>query len=324
MLPEQLVKFAENPIPVLDDGHILLVDVMGDEQAIIDAARVSYGAGTKRVSEDRNLIRYLLRHHHTSPFEMCEIKVRVRVPMDIWRQWVRHRTASINEYSTRYSEAINSMSTAQTWRLQATDNKQGSAGEITDWPDGTPHQFCLFPEDGSAMAVVDRHYFNGPGEYLSKKEAELHQLARAVYEERLKFGMAREQARKDLPLSTYTEAYWKIDLHNLLHFLRLRLHPHAQLEIRAYSEALASIVKVWMPTVWAAFEDYTLHAQTFSRMEMDGLKALMNHLLNAEGTKNDTYRKQIAEDAIEHALKASGLKQREAKEFKAKLQVLML
>lgn len=324
MLPENLVPFATTPIPVLDDGHVLLVDVMGDEQAILDAARVSYGAGTKRVLEDRGLLRYLLRHHHMTPFEMCEIKVRVRVPMDIWRQWVRHRTASINEYSTRYSEAIDA--TVKTdpdcWRMQAEDNKQGSAGFIQFWPEG-----MVRPDDNEGNdpngGWIGEDYYTSPGAYLSEKEAELHRVAREVYMERVtKFGMAREQARKDLPLSTYTEAYWKIDLRNLLGFLFLRLDTHAHWEIRAYSEALASILKVWMPTVWEAFEDYILHAESFSRMELEGLRALLDGCLDADATKNTSYRKQSIHRATELAVAASGLKAREAKEFRAKLAKL--
>ncbi|MEI6241707.1 MAG: FAD-dependent thymidylate synthase, partial [Planctomycetia bacterium] len=175
--------------PVLDDGFVALVDCMGDDGSVVQAARVSYGEGTRKVSDDRQLIRYLLRHAHTTPFEMAELKFVVRVPMDCWRQWIRHRTASVNEYSTRYSLAIDSMQTTplDEWRTQATVNRQGSAG------------------------LLDRT----AGETFTAAETELQGLARKVYEERLEAGIAREQARKDLPLSTYTEAYWKIDLHNL-------------------------------------------------------------------------------------------------------------
>ncbi len=255
---ELLSAFAE-PIPVLDDGHVLLVDVMGDEQAIVDAARVSYGTGTRRVSEDRALLRYLMRHRHTTPFEMVEMKFRVRVPMDCWRQWIRHRTASVNEYSTRYSEAIDSRQTTHptSWRAQAASNKQGSAGFVAVWPDGFDRS------DARLLDSIDAT----PGDYLTDRERLLHEYADRVYKERLDFGVAREQARKDLPLSTYTEAYWKCDLHNLLHFLALRLDAHAQLEIRQYAQAIASIVKEWVPTVWDAFEDYRLNAVTLSGSE---------------------------------------------------------
>lgn len=233
-------------IKVGPDGFVELIDHMGSDEDVVKAARISYGKGTKKTSGTRNLLRYLMRHRHTSPFEMCELKFHVRVPMDTWRQWIRHRTASVNEYSTRYSEAINSMATTRSteWRKQSTNNKQGS-GEF------------LNKEDG---------------EDLTYGEISLHEHARNVYKSRLEDGVAREQARKDLPLSTYTEAIWKIDLHNLLHFLKLRLDKHAQLEIRSYALAIAHIVKECYPMTWEAFEDYTLHAVTFSRIELSVLK----------------------------------------------------
>jgi thymidylate synthase (FAD) len=222
---------------VLDDGWICLVDAMGDDSSIVQAARVSYGIGTKKVSDDRTLVRYLYRHAHMTPFEMVEFKFLVRVPMDIWRQWIRHRTASVNEYSTRYSEAIDSChKTADTdWRLQAADNKQGS-GEFLQRENPDGH-------------ILD-------GRYLSKGEQDLHNTARRMYEQRLRVGVAREQARKDLPLSTYTEAYWKCDLRNILNFLSLRMDAHAQLEIRAYADAMYQIVKEICPIAVSAFDDY--------------------------------------------------------------------
>jgi thymidylate synthase (FAD) len=235
--------------PILDDGFVCLVDVMGDDQAIVQAARVSYAAGTRQVSDDRTLIRYLMRHWHTTPFEMAEIKLLVRVPMDCWRQWIRHRTASVNETSTRYSVAIDAAQTtaADQWRLQATNNRQGSDGFFT--PD--------------------------MGEQLSAEETELQSHAREVYEHRLASGVAREQARKDLPLSTYTEAYWKIDLHNLLHFLYLRMDSHAQLEIRQYAETIGNaIVRPLFPLVWEAFADYRLNAIQLSRLERETISRL--------------------------------------------------
>ncbi len=235
--------------PVLDDGHVALVDVMGDDAAVVQAARVSYGDGTRKVSDDRQLIRYLLRHAHTTPFEMAELKFVVRVPMDCWRQWVRHRTANINEYSTRYSLAIDSMQATHDdeWRSQATGNRQGSEG-------------CLAPVAG--------HRF-------TQAETELQSLSRRVYEERLAAGIAREQARKDLPLSTYTEAYWKIDLHNLLHFLALRMDAHAQLEIRQYATTIGEkIVQPLFPLVWEAFVDYRLEAMRLTRLDREVIRRL--------------------------------------------------
>jgi thymidylate synthase (FAD) len=225
----------------LDDGFVKVVDYMGDDHSIVTAARVSYGSGTKKVQDDRALIRYLMRHAHTTPFEMCEIKLHVRAPMDTWRQWIRHRTARVNEYSTRYSLAIDAAqrSKPSEWRLQSQDNKQGSAGYVSE--------------------VM--------GKELSLEEAGLHVRARRAYEKRLKAGVAREQARKDLPLSTYTEAYWKIDLHNLLNFLHLRMHKHAQEEIRSYANLIGhEIVAKWVPIAWEAFADRK-NAVTFSRIE---------------------------------------------------------
>jgi thymidylate synthase (FAD) len=237
------------PFRVLDDGFVRLLDYMGDDAAVVQAARVSYGAGTKRVREDRGLIRYLMRHSHTTPFEMCEIKLHVRVPMDAWRQWIRHRTANVNEYSTRYSVAIDAAqhTPSDAWRRQSTVNRQGSSGNL--------------PAD--------------LGESLSAAEQGLQEKAREVYEARLAAGVAREQARKDLPLSTYTEAYWKIDLHNLLHFLRLRMDEHAQREIRSYAVIIGEeIVAKWVPIVWEAFLDYRRHAVQLSRIEAEIIGAL--------------------------------------------------
>jgi thymidylate synthase (FAD) len=231
------------PFKVLDDGFVRVIDYMGTDESIVQAARVSYGKGTKKVKQDRELIRYLMRHRHTSPFEMCEIKLHVRVPMDAWRQWIRHRTANVNEYSTRYSVAIESAQKTPEdgWRIQSTSNRQGSAG--------------TFPPEA--------------GRDLSRQEAEIHELCRQIYKLRLELGVAREQARKDLPLSTYTEAYWKIDLHNLLHFLELRLDVLAQEEIRAYANTIGNeIVSRWCPVTWEAFRDYRTQGLALSAMEI--------------------------------------------------------
>ncbi len=245
----EMEEILGQPFHVLDDGFVRVVDYMGSDASIVQAARVSYGKGTKKRHQDRGLIRYLMRHQHTTPFEMCEIKLHVRVPMDTWRQWIRHRTANVNEYSTRYSIAINAayQTAPEAWRLQATVNRQGSEG-------------FLDAKEGAA---------------LSEEEKELHERARQVYEKRLQLGVAREQARKDLPLCTYTEAYWKIDLHNLLHFLHLRMDEHAQFEIRQYARIIGEeIVKRWVPLTWEAFQDYVINAQTFSSLELQILKAL--------------------------------------------------
>jgi thymidylate synthase (FAD) len=190
-----------------------------------------------------------MRHWHSTPFEMCELKLHVRVPMDCWRQWIRHRTANVNEYSTRYSVAIDSAQCTApgAWRLQAASNKQGSEG----------------------LLDADR------GAAFSDAERALHEQARKVYQERLAAGIAREQARKDLPLSTYTEAYWKIDLGNLLHFLLLRMAPNAQLEIRSYAETIGNeIVARWCPLAWEAFLDYRFNAMGFSEPELKLIRLL--------------------------------------------------
>jgi thymidylate synthase (FAD) len=237
------------PFRVLDDGFVRVVDYMGDDTAIVQAARVSYGVGTKRLREDRGLIRYLMRHAHTTPFEMCEIKLHIRIPMDIWRQWIRHRTANVNEYSTRYSVAIDAaqQTPADQWRRQSTSNRQGSAGLL----DSTV------------------------GQHLTDREAEVQHLTRAIYEERLAAGVAREQARKDLPLATYTEAYWKVDLHNLLHFLRLRMDDHAQEEIRRYARTIGEqIVAVWCPIAWEAFQEYSVRGLALTEGEIAIIRLL--------------------------------------------------
>ena len=261
----QIDELRWKKFPVLDDGFVCLVDVMGDDQSVVQAARVSYGEGTRKVSDDRGLIRYLLRHRHTTPFEMVEVKFLVRVPMDCWRQWIRHRTANVNEYSTRYSLAIDAaQSTHESeWRTQAEANRQGS---------GQP-----LPVDLGAR--------------LTAEEAEFQARARKLYEDRITQGVAREQARKDLPLSTYTEAYWKIDLHNLLHFLALRMDHHAQHEIRSYATVLGEkIVKPLFPLVWEAFADYRLDGLSLTRLDQGVIRRLVERLSGlgrAVGTNED-------------------------------------
>lgn len=238
--------------PVLDQGFVYLVDVMGDDSSVVQAARVSFGKGTKSVSDDRTLLRFLMRHRHETPFEMAEVKLHVRVPMDVWRQWIRHRTANVNEYSTRYSEAIDAMHATPVdgWRIQSSANKQGSGGALNLLGHST-----------------------GIAENLCLEETELQRHARKVYEHRLGCGVAREQARKDLPLSTYTEAYWKCDLRNVLHFLGLRMDSHAQWEIRQYADVIGNeIIKPLFPLCWEAFLDYRLHAVTLSRLDVETVR----------------------------------------------------
>ena len=198
-------------IPVLDHGFVRVIDYMGDDAAIVQATKVSSGAKAKKAGDDRIIIRNLMRHWHTTPFEMCEIKLHVRSPMDVWRQWIRHRTANVNEHSTQHSIANSAQATpADAWRVQS--------------PESHPAGVAFLPVEA--------------GQLLSAREAALQELSREVYEQRMAAGVEGEQARKDLPLSTYTEAYWKIDLHNLLHFLHLRMDNHAQREMRAYAEVI--------------------------------------------------------------------------------------
>ncbi len=240
------------PFKVLKDGFVRVIDYLGTDESIVQAARVSYGKGTKKLREDEALIRFLLRHQHTTPFEMCEVKLHLRVPMDCWRQWIRHRTANVNEYSTRYSIAIDAAETTlpEEWRTQAITNRQGSEGFL----------------DSSI------------GLGLTQDEDELHKLSRKIYEKRIEAGVAREQARKDLPLSTYTEAYWKIDLHNLLNFLHLRMERNAQLEIRKYAETICNeVVKRWVPITWKAYWDYIMNSMTFSGLEIKIITSMINN-----------------------------------------------
>lgn len=266
-------------IPCLDKGFVRLIDFMGDDDAIVQAARVSYGAGTKRVSEDRGLIRYLLRHLHTTPFEMVEFKFHIKLPIFVARQWIRHRTANVNEYSGRYSEMKDEfyVPSLEQIRPQSTTNKQGRS------------EHTLPPDVAERIAT------------------RMEETQRGLYDEYqslLGEDLARELARINLPVSNYTEWYWKIDLHNLFHFLRLRIDPHAQYEIRVYGEAMAELVKQVVPIAWEAFEDYILHSTKFSRNELSALASMLPTDLPEEA-----------------ALEKFGLKGREAREFLEKVRL---
>ena len=290
---EQVSELRWKKFSVLNDGFVCLVDIMGDDQSVVQAARISYGEGTRKVSDDRGLIRYLLRHRHTTPFEMAEIKLLVRVPMDCWRQWIRHRTANVNEYSTRYSLAIDAMQTTtpDAWRTQAANNRQGS---------------------GDALEVAD-------GEKLTAEETKFQQAARTLYEQRIAQGVAREQARKDLPLSTYTEAYWKVDLHNLLHFLALRMDSHAQWEIREYARTIGEqIVQPLFPLVWEAFVDYRMQGVFLTRLDREVIVRLMQRLAGSG-------RSQANDDdfmAVQDPTWADLTRSRERDECRDKLKLL--
>ena len=290
---------------VLDDGFVALKEVMGGDYSVERAARVSYGRGTRKVSDTRNLLRYLMQHKHTTPFEMAEMIFHVRTPCHVWRQWIRHRTANVNEYSMRYSVAIDSCDKTKPteWRLQSKDNKQGSSGFVEQWPDNytkyNPNEFSVpSPKD-----------YEKAGEYLSAREFYFQEEARDLYEERLKFGVAREQARKDLPLSNYTEAYWKCDLHNLFHFLKLRLDPHAQKEIRDYANVVAAITKQCFPISFEAFYDYSLNGVSFSLPEMRVFHQIDGDIF-------------LSTDKVAELCEHHGLSKREAVEFINKINHL--
>ena len=235
-------------VQCLDNGFVRLVDFMGTDSSIVQAARVSYGKGTKNVSSDRGLIRYLMRKKHTSPFEQVEFKFHIKLPIVSARQMIRHRTANVNEISFRYSEAQNECYVPELSRLQkqATDNKQGSDNDIIENAEWTKYN-------------MEREQ-----EYIFEN-----------YETYLKAGLAREISRLNLPVSTYTQWYWKMDLHNLFHFLKLRNSSHAQYEIRVYAEAIYELIKPIVPISCEAFEDYILNAVTFSAQEMEIIRKLM-------------------------------------------------
>lgn len=230
-------------VQVLDLGFVQAVDYMGNDEEVVQAARVSYGPSTRKLHDDRGLLRYLMRHKHTSPFEMCEVKFRCKMPIFVARQWVRHRTANVNEMSLRYSEAPDEfyVPDLEQVTLQSKDNKQGRDTEP------------LSPEIQQQVQQLLRAH---------------DETSYALYQEiAVKLGIARELSRTLLPVSLYTQWIWKIDLHNLFHFLSLRLDAHAQWETRQFAEAMAAFTRAWVPQSWEAFEDYRLHAVYLSRHE---------------------------------------------------------
>jgi thymidylate synthase (FAD) len=239
---------------VLDQGFIRVVDYMGDDAAVVQAARVSYGKGTKQVSTDQGLINYLMRHRHTTPFEMCEIKLHVKLPIFVARQWIRHRTANVNEYSARYSVLDDGSYRPELDQLaaQAAHNRQGR-GEALD----------------SARAAAVRDRLDASAEAAEATYRWL--LGDAAGEP----GLSRELARMVLPLSAYTQWYWKVDLHNLLHFVALRADAHAQYEIRAYADVLMEIIDKWVPITAAAFRDYRIDGAALSGKALTVVKRLL-------------------------------------------------
>ena len=276
-MTEEVQALVGKEFRCLDKGFVRLIDVMGDDSAIVQAARVSYGSGTKKVHEDRGLIRYLMRHLHTTPFEMVEFKFHVKLPIFVARQWIRHRTANVNEYSGRYSEMKDEfyVPDADQVRGQSAMNKQGRSDEACD---------------------TER------AESIRTSMQQTQDMLYGQYQEMLSTDLAREIARINLPVSNYTEWYWKIDLHNLFHFLRLRIDAHAQYEIRVYGEAMAEIAKAAVPLAYEAFEDYILHSQRFSRSELQIIRSTLSTLPSVD------------------ELQAKGLSARETREFLDKLQ----
>ena len=255
------------PLDVLDHGFIRVVDYMGDDGAVVQAARVSYGRGTKRVSEDAGLIRYLMRHRHSTPFEMCEIKYHVKLPIFVARQWIRHRMANVNEYSARYSILDREfyLPAPEQLAAQSSSNRQGR-GEALDG-DEAAEVLDLLRRDATQAYDTYAHLLN------EGADGEPADPARR--------GLARELARMNLTLNTYTQWYWKADLHNLLGFLSLRADSHAQHEIRVYADAMLETVRAWVPETYAAFVEYRMGAATLSA----GMLAVVRRMLAGENVE---------------------------------------
>jgi thymidylate synthase (FAD) len=276
-----LEEILYEALPVLDHGFVRVIDYMGDDGAIVQAARVSYGRGTRRVSEDRGLINYLMRHRHSTPFEMCEIKYHVKLPIFVARQWIRHRTANVNEYSARYSILDKEFYIPAPEHLaaQASTNRQGR-GDVL--------------EGAAAQRVLDLLRDDAERAYAGYADM-LNEDETGAPRDPSWPGLARELARMNLSLNFYTQWYWKTDLHNLLHFLSLRADPHAQYEIRAYADTMLDTVERWTPLAHAAFLEYRMHAATISAA---GLAVI---------------RRMLAGEAVDQA--SSGLSVREWREL---------
>ena len=258
IVPE-LEKILQQEFKILDHGFIRVIDYMGDDSAIVQAARVSYGSGTKQVREDIGLINYLLRNSHTTPFEMCEIKFHIKAPYFVARQWIRHRTANVNEYSARYSIVDQDyyLPNQDEISFQSSNNKQGRGEQ------------------------VDEDFSNYVRETIKNTSDQQYKH----YNKMLESGLAREVARIILPLNYYTEFYWKIDLHNLMHFLRLRADSHAQYEIRLYALRMIEILKLWVPHTYQAFQDYRVNSKNFSEKMIAVVKRMTcNEEVNQENS----------------------------------------
>ena len=279
----------KNYVPVLDHGFVGLIDHMGSDSAIVQAARVSYGAGTKQVQDDRNLIRYLMRHEHTTPFEMCAVKFHIKLPIFVMRQLVRHRTASMNEYSARYSVLTDEFYIPELENIQpqSTTNKQGR--EDGGW---------TFEQKRDVQHTFQRSFHNAYKEYLLLLDEDE--------------GLARELARSVLPVGGYTECYWMANLKNFLHMARLRMDPHAQWEIREFARAMYELAKPYFPEACQAFEDYAVNSVKFSASEFELIKNLIDrNKWNSMLAQYSNNEKALGADA--------GLGVRELTEFKAKL-----
>ena len=281
------IKNDPNAVKVLDHGFVYLKSVYGDDNTVCEAARISYGAGTKSINDNRNLIRYLVRHSHTSPLEQVCATFVLKLPLFVMAQLVRHRTAKLNQYSGRYSEMPDEYFYPKEWRAQSTTNKQGS-GEVIEY----------LP--GYYMDVLDLE--NG---HCSSGGLIVEEVCQSEYNQRLEAGVSRELARTCLPQSQYTLTVWQMDLHNLAHFIKLRLDPHAQYEIQVYAQAMYDLLKDKFPLCFEAINDYKLQAKTFSRMEMDILTKIIPY--------------NWCDQSMTAEMEKSGMSKREISEFVAKI-----
>jgi thymidylate synthase (FAD) len=256
-----LEEILYKPLQALDHGFVRVIDYMGDDTAIVQSARVSYGKGTKKITNDKGLIKYLMRHWHSTPFEMCEIKLHVKLPIFIARQWIRHRTANVNEYSARYSILDKEfyIPSVENLASQSQVNKQGRAENLS-------------PEEAEKVINILK---NDAEQTYRNYEVMLNENSDGETLDEGSMGVARELARMNLTLNTYTQWYWKIDLNNLLHFLALRADAHAQYEIRVYADIILDIVKKWVPITYEAFEDYRVGGTQLSAKEILILKKII-------------------------------------------------
>ena len=257
----ELEAVLYQPIEVLDHGFVRVIDYMGDDSSVVQSARVSYGKGTKKISNDKGLIKYLMRHRHSTPFEMCEIKFHIKLPIFIARQWIRHRTANVNEYSARYSILDKEfyIPSAENLAAQSQINNQGRGDALTD------------DEASNVIQILK----NDAEQTYANYETLLNENSSGGVLDESKSGIARELARMNLTLNTYTQWYWKIDLNNLLHFLALRADDHAQYEIRVYADVMLDLVKKWVPLTYEAFEDYRMGGTELSAKEIHLMKKLL-------------------------------------------------